>query len=156
ERGHRLDAATAVLPTTTLLLVLRDRARELFGVAPEVLLFDRLLVVGALDLLPEDLRHDLGGDARDHVDEERVALLLVLLLRILLAVAAETDAVAQVIHLGQVLDPRAVELLEVDVPENAQEELRPELLLALEERLLRALVEVLREQLRVADVVDLV
>ena len=92
----------------------------------------------ALDLAPavctftrKSLVTTLRADRRHHVDEEVVALFLVLLLRVALAVAAQADAVAQVLHVGEVLDPRAVDLLQVEVAEDAAAELDAELLLAL-------------------------
>ena len=92
--------------------------------------------------------------AGHHVDEEVVALLLVLLLRVALAVAAEADAVAQVLHVREVVDPRPVDLLEVEVAEDAEEELRAHLLLLGLDRLLGRVEERLRELLGVVQVLD--
>src|SRR5207237_438398 len=78
---------------------------------------------------------------RHHVHEDVVALFLVLLLRIALPVAAEPDAVAQVLHVRQVLDPGAIDLFQIEVTEDPEQELRPHLLLFLFDRDESLLVE---------------
>ncbi len=60
-------------------------------------------------LHPHQLAHELAADRREHLDEAVVALLLVLLLRVLLAVAAQADALAQVVHRQQVVLPELVD-----------------------------------------------
>ena len=75
--------------------MLRDRLAELLGVARQIGRLDLFLLLGTPHVHAEQLRHDVGRYACDHVDEEVVALLLVLLLRILLPVAAQPDAVAR-------------------------------------------------------------
>src|SRR4029079_12844347 len=67
----------------------------------------------ALDLHVEELLADVAADAAHHLAEDHEAFLLVLLLRILLAVAAQADALAQGLHRLEVIDPALVDLLQV-------------------------------------------
>ena len=67
-------------------------------------------------LHPHQLADELVVDGREHLDEALVAFLLVLLLRVLLAVAAQADALAQVVHRQQVVLPQLVDGGEVAVP----------------------------------------
>jgi hypothetical protein len=138
-QGHSCSATTRFKPGLGLgfvggrralkgsLVVLRDGAfcRAARRACREVGGLDLLFLFLLAHLHAEELGHDVGGDAGHHVDEDVVALLLVLLLRVLLAVAAQADAVAQVLHVGEVIDPGLVELLEVDVAEDAEHELVP-------------------------------
>ena len=117
-----------------------------------VLTLEALDVGLLLELHPHQLRDDVRGRRRHHVHEDVEALLLVLLLRIALAVAAETDAVTKVLHVREVLDVLLVEVLEIEVTEHAEEELGAHLLLALLERTGRLRVEEMREVGQVVDV----
>ena len=69
----------------------------------------------ALDLHAEQLLDDVLLDAVHHLGEQVEAVLLVLLLRILLAVARRPMPSRRCIHRLQVLDPLLVDLLEVEV-----------------------------------------
>ena len=60
-------------------------------------------------LHPHQLADELVVDGRQHLHEAVVAFLLVLLLRVLLAVAAQADALAQVVHRQQVVLPQLVD-----------------------------------------------
>src|SRR5580765_1824650 len=62
----------------------------------------------------EQLLADVAADAAHHLAEDHEAFLLVLLLRILLAVAAQADALAQRLHRLEVIDPALVDLLQVE------------------------------------------
>src|SRR6478735_909527 len=75
----------------------------------------------ALDLHVEELLADVAADAAHHLAEDHEAFLLVLLLRILLAVAAQTDALAQRLHRLEVLDPALVDLLQEKPPRPEQQ-----------------------------------
>src|SRR5215211_6498628 len=90
--------------------------------------FDRLplplrhLPLQALGLLRLDARlnaHQLGDevviDRREHAEEALVAFLLVLLLRILLTVTAQADALAEVVHRQKVVLPQLVDRRQVPV-----------------------------------------
>src|SRR5581483_11118669 len=72
-----------------------------------LLLDDRVLL--DLDLEVEQVPDGLFLDAVHHGAEHVVALALVLDQRVALAVTAQADALAQVVHLVQVLAPLAVE-----------------------------------------------
>src|SRR5438309_2638330 len=95
-----------------------------------------LLLLFALRLLRGLHRHAqdrLGHAARDpagHLPEERVRLALVRDERILLAIAAEVDALAQLLHGGEVLDPVRVDGPQEDPALDDARELLAELGLA--------------------------
>ena len=115
---------TPVLEHDAALLVL-----ELGQPALALLLRRRRLPAGSSrtrNSLFATFRHDAVHHRPEHV----VALFLVLQLRVLLPVAAQADALAQLVHRLQVIDPLAVDLLEVEVPREVQERQRPELGLA--------------------------
>src|SRR5690606_23826630 len=76
------------------------------------LLLQALEVFLARSLHAAERVHHRGLDALERDLEEREAFTLVLLLRVALAVASQADAVAEVIHRREVLDPLAVDLLE--------------------------------------------
>src|SRR5690606_20079674 len=64
--------------------------------------------------------HDFALDLVQHLAEQLIRFLLVLLLGLLLRIAAQVDALAQVVHPAEVLLPAVVEQVEHDVlPERA-------------------------------------
>ena len=75
--------------------------------------------------------------AVEHVGEELERLALVLLLRILLRIAAQVDALPQVVELGEVVAPVLVERLQHQAALELAHELGPDL---------RLLARVLRER----------
>src|SRR5256712_5711279 len=96
----------------------------------------RLLLLLALGLLgglhgdPEDLLRHAARDARRHLFEERVSLALVGDERVLLAIAAQVDALAELLHRGEVLDPVDVDRAQEDPPLHHARQLLAELGLA--------------------------
>ena len=79
----------------------------------------RFCSISAAALLADELEAKEVADDRalhapGHLHEHLVAFLLVLLLRVLLAVAAQADALAQVVHREQVVLPLLVDGLEVE------------------------------------------
>src|SRR5438445_143204 len=96
----------------------------------------RLLLLLALGLLgglhgdPEDLLRHAARDARRHLFEERVGLALVGDERVLLAVAAQIDALAELLHRGEVLDPVDVDRAQENPPLHHARQLLAELGLA--------------------------
>src|SRR5690606_30457403 len=90
-----------------------------------VLLGFRLALQGGDLLLPlhlglEEPLDDLAGDVGHHVQKESVALLLVLVLRVTLTVAAQANAVPQVLHVLEVVDPSLIDGLHVEPAEDTQ------------------------------------
>jgi len=119
-----------LLPSVDLRAVAHLHRLLLTRVFLEVLALHALDLVLLLHLNAEELGADVGAGRRHHVDEDVVALLLVLLLRITLAIAAQPDSVPEVLHVGEVLDPRVVDLFQVVVAEDAEEQLGAHVLLA--------------------------
>src|SRR5579862_2763259 len=107
--------------------------------------FDRDARATDRRLGPQLDAHQLLDDVRlhapDHVLEHVVPFLLVRLERIHLAVAAEADALLQVIHAEEMILPERIERLEHDELLEVARDRRGELLLALLVRLLHALDE---------------
>src|SRR5262249_9136037 len=90
----------------------------------------QLLFLLPLDAHAEQLLPPVAGDVRGHLLEQVEPLLLVLLLGVLLSVAAQADALAQVLHRLEVLDPRRIDLLQVEVAREVEEERRGQVVLA--------------------------
>src|SRR5690606_4698702 len=90
------------------------RTRLRFGLLA-LLALERFDLVLAADARAGDHLDDLVLEARQHAFEQFERLALELLLRLLLRVAAQVDALAQVIHAGQVLLPAVVEHGQHDV-----------------------------------------
>src|SRR3954469_20851910 len=137
-----------------------ERARLALGAAARVLevasavaaaapLRPECAVARALDLHlhVEDVARELLPDRLDEGREHVEALVLVGDERILLGEAAEVDALAQVVHVVQVLAPALVDDLEQDVALDLAHQLRAELLLALVVRLDRVLLQLRLERL---------
>src|SRR5260221_8352211 len=78
-----------------------------------------LLLLGLLRRLHRDAEDRLGDVVRDlarHLVEEGTGLVLVRHERILLAVAAEVDALAELLHRGEVFDPVRVDRAQQQPP----------------------------------------
>src|SRR5579862_3280568 len=144
-----------------------DRRRALlrFVLVPDAAVALRLLLELLLRLLGgqlgvEQMEDDLAADGAGQLDEHALALGGVLDERVLLRHRAEADALAQVVHVLEVLAPTDVDDLEDDEPLELAHELGAELLLLrrvlvarvgpelLDERLARDLAEVLAQLLR--------
>ena len=108
----------------------------------------------AAQLHVEQLLADVAADDPHHLAEDHEAFLLVLLLGILLAVAAQADALAQRLHRLQVIDPALVDLLEVEVAREVQEDGQRELRLARLDHLLQLVPQLLDQHLAVEELVD--
>src|SRR5579884_2867817 len=100
-----------------------------------------------LDLHAHRLLDDVGLEAPHHLFEDLEAFLLVLLERVELPVAAQPDALLQVLHRQQVLPPERVERLEHDEPLEMAQHVRAVLPLARGVSLPHALDEELLEPL---------
>src|SRR3954447_23976979 len=131
----RLIAAAAVLQPARSR---RTRALRLEAVAVLALVLDLDVEDVAGELLP-----DRGDQAREHLE----ALVLVRDKRVDLGEAAQVDALAQVVHVVQVLAPALVDDLEQDVALDLAHQLWAELLLALVVRLDRVLLQFRLERL---------
>ena len=92
-----------------------------------------------LHLDAHQLLDDVGLHAADQLLEQVVAFLLVLLQRVLLAVAAQPDALLQVVHAEEVVAPQVVERLQPDDALEVAHHRRREGCLALRVRLAHAL-----------------
>src|SRR5579862_4717438 len=144
-----------------------DRRRALlrFVLVTDAAVALRLLLELLLRLLGgqlgvEQMEDDLAADGAGQLDEHALALGGVLDERVLLRHRAEADALAQVVHVLEVLAPTDVDDLEDDEPLELAHELGAELLLLrrvlvarvgpelLDERLARDLAEVLAQLLR--------
>src|SRR6185503_9689866 len=99
-----------------------------------------------LDLDPEDRRRDLVADEAGQLLVQPEGLLPELVERVLLRVAAEADAAAHVVDLGQVLDPQGVDRAEQDEALDGRPRLRPDLGLARLEHLVGDLLEVVGDR----------
>ena len=112
------------------------------------------------ELRVEEMEHDLAADRAAELGEHALALGGVLDERILLRHRAQADALAQVVHVLEVLAPADVDDLEDDEALELAHELRAELLLLrlvlvarvglelLDERLARDLAEILAQLCR--------
>src|SRR5579885_151084 len=102
--ARRMLPALALLETRHRRAVGRPLGGELHGCALH------------LDLHAHSLLDDVGLEAPHHLLEDLEAFLLVLLERVELPVAAQPDALLQVLHGQEVLPPERVERLEHDEP----------------------------------------
>src|SRR5262249_43743870 len=97
ERRHRIFGLGAGM--------LRDDVRELLLVGTLGFLLARRDLFLLLGLRFEELYEHVARDLRHHVQEEVEPFFLVLVLRIALSVSAQADAVAQVLHVREVIHP---------------------------------------------------
>src|SRR4051812_36721688 len=134
-QGARLNAATPELQVAVPAPLLR---RERLSASARVLDLHLDVEDEARELLPDRL--DQGGE---HVE----ALVLVGDERVLLGEAAEVDALAQVVHVVEVLAPALVDDLEQAEALDLAHQLGAELLLALVVGADRVVLQLLQEQL---------
>src|SRR5438552_12291477 len=118
----------------------------------------RLLVLlglfGGSDSHSQDCLCDSACDARFHFFKESVRLALVGDERVLLAVAAEIDALAQLLHRGEVLDPVRVDGAEEDPTLDGARQLLAELLFAGLVRLLDDLCDPIAQVILIAELAE--
>src|SRR5881296_767635 len=120
----------------------------------------RLRLLFLFGLFSGSNRHSenrLGGTARDtrlHLLEEAVCLALVGNERVLLPIAAEVDALAELFHRREVLDPVCVDRAEEDPALDGTGQLVTELLLARLVRLLDDLGDAIAQLVLVAELAE--
>src|SRR5207342_2924050 len=113
--------------------------------AAALVLFQLLDLVLAADAHARQHRGDVALDLVEQLGEQLEALALVFLLRLLLRVAAQVDALAQVVHARQVLLPALVEHVEHQVLLELAHDLRTDRSLLLVEVAGRRVEHVLHE-----------
>src|SRR5437868_13973365 len=79
------------------------------GIGGGLVLLVLLGLLGRADGDPQDRLRDVARDLRGHLIEERASLILIGHERILLAVAAQVDPLAELLHRGEMLDPVCVD-----------------------------------------------
>src|SRR5262245_48325533 len=106
----------------------------------------RLRLLLLRDLGPEDRARDLVADESGELLVQPEGLLAELVERVLLGIAAQADAAAHVVELGQVLDPQRIDRAQEHEPLDRRPQLRPDLLLAGLEHLVGDLAQVLGDR----------
>src|SRR5690606_9743479 len=90
-------------------------ARHFLGLLELALSFDRISLFLTADANVTEELDDLVLNVRQQRLEELKGLALVLLLGVLAGIAAQADALAQAVHLGEMLLPERVENLQGDL-----------------------------------------